>query len=40
MPVDGINYFGFEDSIQPDSLGNFELKLPLEQASFIEFQQL
>lgn len=37
VPIDGINYFGFEESIQPDSLGNFELKLPLEQASFIEF---
>lgn len=37
LPIEGINYFGFENTIQPDSLGNFELKLPIEQASLIEF---
>lgn len=36
LPVNGIDYFGFTNSVQLDSLGNFEIKLPLNNTSFIE----
>lgn len=36
LPINGIDYFGFTNSIQPDSLGNFQIKLPLNKTSFIE----
>ncbi|MBF4463979.1 TlpA disulfide reductase family protein [Flavobacterium sp. LC2016-12] len=36
LPVNGIDYFGFTNSVQPDSLGNFQIKLPLNKTSFIE----
>jgi thiol-disulfide isomerase/thioredoxin len=36
LPVNGIDYFGFINSVQPDSLGNFQIKLVLDKTSFIE----
>jgi len=36
LPVNGIDYFGFTNSVQPDSLGNFQIKLPITKTSFIE----
>ena len=37
MPIDGISYFGFKNSVLPDSLGNFKIEVSLEMASFIGF---
>lgn len=37
LPIDGINYFGFKNSVIPDSLGNFKIELPVETVSFVEF---
>lgn len=37
LPIDGINYFGFKNSVIPDFLGIFKIELPVETASFIEF---
>src|SRR5690606_11460509 len=37
LPIGNINYFGFKNSVIPDSLGNFKIELPVEQVSFIEF---
>jgi hypothetical protein len=37
LPIDNINYFGFKNSVIPDSLGNFKIELPIEKTSFIEF---
>jgi thiol-disulfide isomerase/thioredoxin len=36
LPINGIDYFGFTNSVQPDSLGNFQIKLALDKTSFIE----
>lgn len=36
LPVNGITYFGFENTVHPDSLGNFKISLPIERACFIE----
>ncbi|HRP54992.1 TlpA family protein disulfide reductase [Agriterribacter sp.] len=36
LPVNGITYFGFENSVQPDTLGNFKIFLSIEKACFIE----
>ncbi|AWW29412.1 TlpA family protein disulfide reductase [Echinicola strongylocentroti] len=36
VPLNGISYFGFENSVQPDSLGHFKISLSLDKASFIE----
>lgn len=36
LPVNGITYFGFENSVQPDSLGYFKISLSIEKACFIE----
>ncbi|MFB9080019.1 TlpA family protein disulfide reductase [Flavobacterium procerum] len=36
LPVNGIDYFGFTDSVQPDALGNFQINLKSDQACFIE----
>ena len=37
LPINGIDFFGIKDSVQPDSLGNFKIKLQLEKTSFVEF---
>jgi thiol-disulfide isomerase/thioredoxin len=37
VPINGINYFGFEDSVQPDSMGNFQINLDIDKPCFIEF---
>ena len=37
LPINGIDFFGINDSVQPDSLGNFKIKLELEKTSFVEF---
>ncbi len=39
IPLDGINFFGFEDSVQPDSLGTFQIELDIDKACFIEFSK-
>jgi len=39
LPINGIDYFGFTNSVQPDSLGNFQIQLPLDKTSFIELLQ-
>lgn len=36
LPVNGVDYFGFTNSVQPDSLGNFLIKFLLNKTSFIE----
>lgn len=36
LPINGIDYFGFTDSVQPDAAGNFKISLPLEKTSFID----
>ena len=40
IPINGISYFGFEDSIQPDSLGNFQITLHVDQPCFIELSNV
>jgi thiol-disulfide isomerase/thioredoxin len=37
LPINGVSYFGFENSVQPDSLGDFEITLAVDSACFIEF---
>ena len=37
IPLNGISFFGFEDSVQPDSSGNFQIELEIEKPCFIEF---
>lgn len=37
LPLDGISYFGFKESVNPDSLGNFKISLEIEKPSFMEF---
>jgi|GEM_PF-530293 len=36
LPINGIDYFGFTDSVQPDASGNFQITLPLNKTSFID----
>lgn len=36
LPVNGIDYFGFTNSVQPDPTGNFQIQLDIDKASFIE----
>ncbi|WP_338838825.1 TlpA disulfide reductase family protein [Flavobacterium ginsenosidimutans] len=36
LPIHGIDYFGFTDSAQIDSSGNFQITIPLEKPSFID----
>ncbi|WP_289658316.1 TlpA family protein disulfide reductase [Flavobacterium panacagri] len=36
LPIGGIDYFGFTDSVQPDSSGNFQINLKLNQTCFID----
>lgn len=36
IPLNGISYFGFEDSVNPDSLGNFQINLLIDKPCFIE----
>ena len=36
IPINGISYVGFENAVQPDSLGNFTISLVIDKASFIE----
>lgn len=40
VPINGISYFGFEDSIQPDSLGNFLINLAIDRPGFIELSNV
>lgn len=35
IPVDGISYAGFREIVTPDSLGNFEIKMPVSKPSII-----
>lgn len=35
VPVNGVSYFGFRESVKPDSLGNFQIKLALKEPAFI-----
>lgn len=35
-PTNGIDYFGFTDSSQPDSSGNFQINLTINKACFID----
>ena len=37
VPIDGAAYVGFRKPLELDSLGNFSIKLPLKQASFVYF---
>lgn len=39
VPVNNISYFLFEESVEPDSLGNFEIQMELEKASVIELSK-
>lgn len=36
LPINGIDYFGFTNSVQIDPLGNFKIKINLEKTSFID----
>ncbi|MBZ4034788.1 TlpA family protein disulfide reductase [Flavobacterium sp. 17A] len=36
LPINGIEYFGFTNSIQPDSAGNFEIQLHSDKTCFID----
>lgn len=36
LPINGIDYFGFTDSVQPDTAGNFQISIPLDKTSFID----
>ncbi|RNL84286.1 TlpA family protein disulfide reductase [Sinomicrobium pectinilyticum] len=36
IPVDGINYFGFEDAVPVNSSGHFQIKVNTDQLCFIE----
>ncbi|MEL1254578.1 TlpA disulfide reductase family protein [Flavobacterium sp. DGU38] len=36
LPISGIDFIGFKNSVQPDSSGNFQIKLNTEKACFIE----
>ncbi|WP_035648324.1 TlpA disulfide reductase family protein [Flavobacterium sp. ASV13] len=36
LPINGIEYFGFTNSIQPDSAGNFEINVYSSKACFID----
>ena len=40
LPIDGINYFGFKNSVQPDSVGEFHIKLAVDRACFIELSNV
>lgn len=35
VPVNGVSYFGFTESVVPDSLGNFQIKILTKEASII-----
>ncbi len=37
VPINGIIYFGFEESVQPDSAGNFQISLDIDQPCFVEW---
>lgn len=39
IPLNGVSFFGFEDSVQPDSSGNFQVELEIEKPCFIEFSK-
>lgn len=36
LPINGIDFFGFTDSVQPDAAGNFQINLPLNKTAFID----
>ena len=36
LPINGIDFFGFTDSVQPDADGNFQINLPLNKTAFID----
>ena len=35
VPVSGVSYFGFNESVKPDSLGNFKIKILTSEPAFI-----
>jgi thiol-disulfide isomerase/thioredoxin len=37
IPINGISYFGFKESVQPDSLGNFRIIIDVEKSAIVEF---
>lgn len=37
LPLNGVLFFGFENSVSPDPAGNFTIQIDLDQPSFIEF---
>ena len=37
VPVSGVSYFGFSESVKPDSLGNFKIKILTSEPAFILF---
>lgn len=36
LPINGIDFIGFKNSVEPDSSGNFQIKLNTEKACFVE----
>ncbi|WP_343697629.1 TlpA disulfide reductase family protein [Flavobacterium sp.] len=36
LPINGIDFFGFTDSVQPDSAGNFQINLNSNQTCFLD----
>lgn len=36
LPINGIEYFGFTNSIQPDSEGNFEISIQTDKTCFVD----
>lgn len=39
LPLNGISYIGFQESVQPDSLGNFQLILDVSKPAIVEFMK-
>jgi thiol-disulfide isomerase/thioredoxin len=39
VPIEGISYFGFSETVQPDSSGNFKIVLDIDKPSVIELFQ-
>lgn len=37
VPINGISYFGFNESVQPDSLGNFKIIIDVDKPAIVEF---
>ncbi len=39
LPINGIDFIGFNQMVRPDSLGNFKITLAVTKASFVELSQ-